>query len=213
MILMMPDYLTKLKSVPAVSKTMKVWDESGTERLKGCFACTDWSVFTESCDNLEEINEAVTEYINFCEDNVLDKKTVKCFGNNKPWVTKELKQLLNDKKRAFMENDKQKRKSVQKEINNKIKECQNNYKNKLEAKFKSNDSKGVWQGMKNIVGYNSKQTQIPLEKNKEQTFVDDLNTFYARFDCHNFSTEIELLKKELSETDDEPQNINETEVT
>ena len=65
MILMMPDYITELKSVPAVSKTMKVWDESGTERLNGCFACTDWSVFTESCDNLEELNEAVTEYINF----------------------------------------------------------------------------------------------------------------------------------------------------
>lgn len=38
-----------------------------------------------------------TEYINFCGDS----RMVKCYPNNKPWVTKDIKAILNEKKRAF----------------------------------------------------------------------------------------------------------------
>lgn len=38
-----------------------------------------------------------TDYINFC----VDCRTVKCYPNNKPWVTKDIKAILNEKKRAF----------------------------------------------------------------------------------------------------------------
>ena len=36
---------------------------------------------------------------------VITSKEIKCYPNNKPWVSKELKVLLNLKKKAFLEKD------------------------------------------------------------------------------------------------------------
>ncbi|GFR74977.1 endonuclease domain of the non-LTR retrotransposon LINE-1 [Elysia marginata] len=37
------------------------------EALRGCFACTEWTVFQEACENLAELNDIITSYIKFCE--------------------------------------------------------------------------------------------------------------------------------------------------
>ncbi len=41
----------------------------------------------------------------FCVDNVLEKKCVTVFPNNKPYITKEIKECINQKKQAFKEKD------------------------------------------------------------------------------------------------------------
>ena len=61
--------------------------------------------FGEIWNNLDELTETVTDYINFCVETVVPNKTVKIFGNNKPWVTKELKMALNENKKIFHEGD------------------------------------------------------------------------------------------------------------
>ena len=43
----------------------------------------------------------ITDYINFCRDTVIPLGTVRCYPNNKPWITSDIKGLLNQKKRAF----------------------------------------------------------------------------------------------------------------
>ena len=58
-------------------------------------------------------------------------------------------------------------------------------------------------GIKNIVGYKDKQAPLSIEKEKEATFADDLNKFYCRFDCHNFCAEIDELKQDLLDDNDE----------
>ena len=52
-------------------------------------------------NNIDKISEVVTDYINYCTENIVPTKRVKCFANNKPWVTKGLKTILNEKKQAF----------------------------------------------------------------------------------------------------------------
>lgn len=44
--------------------------------------------------------------MNFCVENTVPSRTIRCYANNKPWVTPELKALLNEKKRAFSLGDK-----------------------------------------------------------------------------------------------------------
>jgi hypothetical protein len=61
--------------------TVKQWDSSCTE-----------------ADSLEEATDVVTEYIKFCEGNIIPSKTVKIFSNNKPWMTKELKTTTQNNK-------------------------------------------------------------------------------------------------------------------
>ena len=84
---------------------------------------TDWGVFEEACGTVDELTETVTDYINFCVETVIPSKTVKIFANNKPWVSKELKTVVNEKKRAFYSGDRAKVKVVQRQINNEIKRC------------------------------------------------------------------------------------------
>ena len=52
----------------------------------------------DTAQDLDEMVDGVSDYIRFCEDSMIPTKTVKVFANNNPWVTKELKELLNIQK-------------------------------------------------------------------------------------------------------------------
>ena len=131
--------------------------------------------------------EVVSAYICFCKDSVIQSKTVKLFANNKPWVTKELKLLLNEKKRVFHSGTKEDRKLVQKKLKHKIRECKKLYKVKVEDMFKANDTKRAWQGLQSMTGYKPKPKRVNVEN--ESVYANDLNAFYCRFDQTDFSSE------------------------
>lgn len=52
----------------------------------------------------------------FFEDSVVPTKNVRCFPNNKPWVSKDIKILLNRKNRAHMARDRKELRAVQKDL-------------------------------------------------------------------------------------------------
>lgn len=66
------------------------------------------------------LTHCITDYINFCVANTEPSRRVRCFSNKKPWVTPELKDLLNEKKAAFTSLDKVEHKRVQNELKYKI---------------------------------------------------------------------------------------------
>ena len=103
MIQLVPTYVRKLKQTKPVVKTTKVWSPEGVEALNGCFHCTDWSPFLEESDTLDEAVDVLSSYINFCCDTVLETKTIKIYGNNKPWINSETKRLINEKMTSFKE--------------------------------------------------------------------------------------------------------------
>ena len=98
----------------------------------------------------EGLSHCITDYIRFCEDSVVPIKKVRCFPNNKPWINKNIKNLLNRKKRAFMAGDREGVKSVQKELRRELRAAKNRYKERLEGKLEMNSAKEVWDGMKQI---------------------------------------------------------------
>ena len=65
MLRLLPKYLPVLKRSKPIKKFVRVLDESGLSAMQGCFDCTDWSVFVKSCENVNELNDCVTDYINF----------------------------------------------------------------------------------------------------------------------------------------------------
>jgi hypothetical protein len=75
---LLPTYVRKLKAQKPITKT-QVWSKESVEELNGCFACTDWGIFQESCSDLNELTDTINEYIKFCEDNIIPKKTVKIY--------------------------------------------------------------------------------------------------------------------------------------
>ena len=62
----------------------------------------------------------MTDHINFCVDNSIPTRTVRCFTNNKPWITRNRKELLEKKKRSFREGDRKLLRSVQKQLKSRL---------------------------------------------------------------------------------------------
>lgn len=74
----------------------------------------------------------IIDHIIFCIDSVITTKTLHGLPNNKPWVTKDIKESLNKKKVAFRSGDKGEMKKVQLELSEKFKEGKEYYRRKLE---------------------------------------------------------------------------------
>ena len=53
------------------------------------------------CENVDQLNDCVTDYLNLCVDIQTREKEVLCYTNNKPWMTKDLKKMVNEKKPLF----------------------------------------------------------------------------------------------------------------
>lgn len=96
---LIPSYKSIFKSCKPVHKTVNV----SIETLKGCFLCTDWSIFHSL--ELDEATDTINDYMKFCIDNVAAKKEVVIYPNNKPYITKEIKESINRKKQAFRNKD------------------------------------------------------------------------------------------------------------
>lgn len=102
---LLPKYKAVVKRMKIVQKQIQVWSDKSKEQLRDCFDDTNWDMFFESCQDGDELTDTITSYIKFCEDYVSETKTVKIFPNNKPWVSKQLKICLNEKKAAFCSGD------------------------------------------------------------------------------------------------------------
>lgn len=59
-----------------------VWSHDFIQRLQDCFGLTDWDLFTDACHDLDGLTETVSDYVNFCEELIIPKKSVYIFPNN-----------------------------------------------------------------------------------------------------------------------------------
>ncbi len=60
---------------------------------------------------------------------------------------------------------------------------------KIERIFRLKRPKSAWSGMKLLCGFNKKN--ISFDPPNVTSYVNDSNSFYARFDVHNFNLECE----------------------
>ena len=181
-VFLLPVYTQKLKRVKPVIKTVKVWSQDATEKLRGCFEATDWGTFSESASDLHEYTETVTDYISFCESVCIPTKTVKSYGNDKPWFTKDIKMKLKKKHAAFKSEDKSNYKQARYVAEKAVKEAKLKYKRKIEENFASQNSRELWQQLQQITNYK------PAAKAADALVMnlpDSLNDFYSRFDKKN----------------------------
>lgn len=111
---LLPAYKPRVQQQPASTKVQRRWSTEADQALMDCFETTDWETLRRPHgDNIESLTHCITDYIHFCVDIAVPSKRVQCFSNNKPWVTPELKNLLNLKKRAFKSGYKEELKRVQ----------------------------------------------------------------------------------------------------
>lgn len=64
-----------------------------------------------------KLTDTITCYIKFCGETVISSKKVQVFSNNKPWLSKDLKTCLNEKRAAFLRGENDVVKVKEKEFN------------------------------------------------------------------------------------------------
>lgn len=201
MLFCMPIYRQKLKREKCKEITVRDWSSDCSE-LKACFECTDWSVlYDDNCD-IDTNVDVFTSYVNFCVDMLIPEKKVCVYPNNKPWVTKQVKGVLNEKRQALCTGDRIRVKEVQKRLKEEISNAKKLYKDKVENLFRSNHSKDAWKGLKLLSGYRTKNVSVSNENIED--YVNELNTFYARFDVHDFKDECDNILLSLNVNEDSP---------
>ncbi|KAK0141137.1 hypothetical protein N1851_021878 [Merluccius polli] len=102
---LMPVYKRSFRCLEQEERTVKIWSETSISSLQACFECTDWDCFYDGCDYINDISDTISSYITFCVDLVIPTKKVVIYPNNKPWVTKKLKAVINNKKIIFYSGD------------------------------------------------------------------------------------------------------------
>jgi hypothetical protein len=186
MLYCLPSYVQKLKSQTSKTICVRKWSDECINTLKSCFDCTVWEeLYDDGCE-LDQNVDVCSSYIQFCTDVIVPRKAVTVFPNNKPWITKDVKEVINKKKRA-LSGDRTNLKEIQKELNCKISDAKLVYKDKVEGLFKSSRSREAWKGLKYLCGCTTKNC-MP-EPDDVNVYVDELNNFYARFDVGDFKSE------------------------
>ena len=194
---LIPKYRQKVRRVKPVKRDVAVWSDASIAELQGCFECTDWDVFFGPDESIDFVTDVISDYIKFCKDLYIPTKTVKTFSNNKPWMTSALKQTINEKKRAFMLNNRTEGKRIQIQLRREIREAKRAYKEKIEQRFKQGNMRDAWRGLKTLAG------QQPISQHADHTyeerrdFAENLNDFYCRFDKHDFSSNLNAVQSEL----------------
>ena len=134
-------------------------------------------------NNIHTNIDTVTSYISFCQDLCIPQKTVKVFGNDKPWFTRNLKIKLKQKDEAFKSGDRALYKKAKCSFEKAIREAKTDYRRKLEGQFLSNDTRSVWPGLQCIAAYKQKHSI----RGSDSATPDNFNNFYARFDRQNLT--------------------------
>lgn len=78
---------------------------------------------------------------------IVPTKEISIYPNNKPWINSDIKALLIEKKRTFINGDCMQSKVIQSQLNRKILDAKQSNKVKIENLFKSNKSKDAWTGV------------------------------------------------------------------
>lgn len=135
-----PLYIPAVQRQPVTTKTVRRWTPDAVGTLQGCFEVTDWNVFLNTQgEDINELTDSITDYINFGTDSIIPTQTVRCFPNNKPWVTKDIKASPNRKKAAFRSGDREE----MRELKDKIRDGKECYRRKLESKLSQNNMREV----------------------------------------------------------------------
>eukprot|EP00745_Piridium_sociabile_P040895 TRINITY_DN7963_c0_g1_i8.p1 TRINITY_DN7963_c0_g1~~TRINITY_DN7963_c0_g1_i8.p1 ORF type:complete len:536 (+),score=69.46 TRINITY_DN7963_c0_g1_i8:209-1816(+) len=197
---LIPAYRPKIQTEPVVKKSVKVWTTESVDELRGCFDCTDWGVLTDSCQNVHEVADVVSCYIKFCENMIIPTKTIKIFPNNKPWISKSIKSVLNEKKAAFQTGNKESRKQVQTRLRGELRKGQRDFKTKVEQKFQTGKMNDAWDGLKTLTGETKKKSgycQMNIQERME--FSNKLNDFYCRFEREDLGDELNRVVLQLKQ--------------
>ncbi|KAK7930368.1 hypothetical protein WMY93_006763 [Mugilogobius chulae] len=175
--MLIPVYKPKIKTSQPITKTVVTWPEDSSLQLQDCFQRTIWDVFYDL--DIETYTSAVLCYIKTCIENVTLTKRIRVFPNRKPWMTKEVQLLLNERNAAFYSGDSERYRVARRDLKKGIKRAKAAQKGRIEEHFSTRDPAQMWHGIQQITNYRGNRT---VSTDGSISRAEELNHFFARFE-------------------------------
>ena len=96
---LIPTYTPMSKYKPT-RVTRRIYSEENCDNLKAAFDITIWDNLLSEDDSIHKQTEIITDYINFCTDLCIPKKSFRMCTNQKPWMSKHISKMLEQKQAA-----------------------------------------------------------------------------------------------------------------
>ena len=184
-IFLLPKYQQCLKHTPAVSREVKRWSADSENMLQAALDCTDWSVFRDNTDHINDYTETVLDFVGTLVEDIVPSTTIRVFPNQKPWVDKSVREALNARTSAYnaglVTGSMDEHKAARYNLRRTVTAAKGRYRDKVELQFEQADSRGMWQGLRTMTDYKG----TPPMLNTDVSLANELNTFYARFEAVN----------------------------
>ena len=150
------------------------------QMLSYSFASTDWNMFRDSSDDIEEYTTSVIGFINKCIHDVVPTMTVRTYPNQKPWITGSIRTEIKARAVSFKEREynPEAYKKSRYALRRIIKQAKRQHRTKIESYYTASDACRMWQGLQTITDYKGKHSH---ELPSDTRLPDKLNYFYARF--------------------------------
>ena len=88
-----------------MTRSIKKWSDEADAKLQDCFAITDWNMFWDFSDGIEEYTTSVSGFINKSIEDVVPTVTVLTYPTQKPWITGNIHSELKGRAVAFKVRD------------------------------------------------------------------------------------------------------------
>ena len=144
------DHLSLL-SVPAYTplrkttkRTVKTWPDGASQQLQDCFERTCWEIFKDP--DLKVFTDNVLCYIKNCIDIVTVDKRICVYPNQKPWMTREVQQLLKESNTTFRSGDGALYSAARSSLKRGIWRAKSDYRRRIEDHLDSNTTRQVVAG-------------------------------------------------------------------
>ncbi|PIK37315.1 hypothetical protein BSL78_25853 [Apostichopus japonicus] len=197
---LLPKYRPIVQRQKPSTVTVQQWNEDSLEHLRAALDATDWNAFMDAAWDLDELTETVSDYINFCVELTIPTKQIKVYPNNKPWITKRVKDVINRKKGLFGKGDHEGLKKIRSELKRIIHEERAAYMDEVEGHFTGSNMKRVWEGVRLMSGYNNKPKSCLLPR-VDEDYANELNCFYNRFDRQDIAAEHDDFQQQFANSD------------
>ena len=162
MIHLVPTYRQKLKSQKPFKRPVPQWTSDSIQRLQGCYACTEWVVFTNSAVDLDGCTDLILDYMRFCQEICIDNKLATVYANEKPWFGHDFRSQLRNKMDAHQSGDEGRIKAAKYQFRAGVRDAKRRFKEKLDEDFSSASSRDLWMGMSKVTGYKPKSKGITV---------------------------------------------------
>ena len=109
--------------------SVKVRDKraSNVASLDRFFLNVPWEALLSSLHSVDEKLEIFTELINYGLDNLIPERTIEIYATDRPWMTSQLKRLINKRQKAFASGNRCLSNLLRNKVNRERKSCRKVY--------------------------------------------------------------------------------------